>query len=445
MHNQITPLLPIWLFIFFQYLLRVSDSVIIAPLQQTFQITPFQISLISASFYISYVIMQIPCGKTIDRYGLRPPLLCASFILTAACLLFSLAPTWQIAVLARCIMGMAAAFGTVSAITYITQYMKTPTPTFWIGFSLMIALLGATCGQAPWYWFVESVSHWRFAYLFAALFGLGVCFFTYVSVVPRRVPEREFEENLIGPVVKPQDDNPSSCGLTTGPIRKTEKKLDPTTTPHTLEKYPLLKHWRLLLYMFMINAPSSAFLALWGNAFYVVEHHLPLSQTTLYLSVAWIGNATGGALIGWFADHFQLHRKILYINGLLTALIMSWILLSPYHLAPIYSLIMLFALGFFSAANILVFTLIAKATSHHPQGRITGIVNTCNMGCAPVFQIIVGFLVTYVLQAYTHPYTLALSLIPIGLMSAMLILLTEEPLPHKISILTNTQGEIDVK
>jgi fucose permease len=73
---------------FHQYFLRVSVSSMEHQLLGYFHINALTFSTMAAMFYYAAMIMQIPSGLLIDRYGVRNMLTCSALILSLGCFFF---------------------------------------------------------------------------------------------------------------------------------------------------------------------------------------------------------------------------------------------------------------------------------------------------------------------------------------------------------------------
>jgi len=89
--------------------IQTSITVMINQLEKTFSINMVDIGFLSASFFYSYTILQIPCGLIIDKIGARKILLIAVIGLFFSCLMFALSQTFLIAIISRLLMGVFSA------------------------------------------------------------------------------------------------------------------------------------------------------------------------------------------------------------------------------------------------------------------------------------------------------------------------------------------------
>ena len=68
-------------FYFYEFLLRISPSVMVPELMSSFGITASSVGVLSAFYLYAYAPMQLPVGILMDRYGIKKILSAASIIL----------------------------------------------------------------------------------------------------------------------------------------------------------------------------------------------------------------------------------------------------------------------------------------------------------------------------------------------------------------------------
>src|SRR3990167_5905898 len=97
-------------FYFSDYLARVAPGVMHRSLQIAFGINEAGFGILTASFYLPYIIMQIPVGLTVDRVSIRGILTAMSVITALGCVVFGLADSLTVASIGRMLIGFSAAF-----------------------------------------------------------------------------------------------------------------------------------------------------------------------------------------------------------------------------------------------------------------------------------------------------------------------------------------------
>lgn len=163
-------------FYFSDYMARVAPGVMHRSLQIDFGINEAGFGILTASFYIPYIIMQIPVGLTVDRVSIRGILTVMSLITALGCCVFGLADGLVMAGVGRMLIGFSAAFAFVSALRLATSWFPPAMLGLLAGLTQSLGMLGAAAGEAPVSFLVANVG-WRhsmliIAFLFIALAGL---------------------------------------------------------------------------------------------------------------------------------------------------------------------------------------------------------------------------------------------------------------------------------
>ena len=102
-------------FYFYEFVLRVSPSVMVPELMTSFGITASAVGVLSAFYLYSYAPMQLPVGVLMDRYGVKKVLSIASIICGLGALLFSAAGDLSVASLGRLLIGAGSSFAFIAA------------------------------------------------------------------------------------------------------------------------------------------------------------------------------------------------------------------------------------------------------------------------------------------------------------------------------------------
>ncbi|MCH9644608.1 MAG: MFS transporter [Gammaproteobacteria bacterium] len=380
-----------WVFLFIEYALRISDSVIIPELSKTFHIEASGIGILSSCYYFPYVIMQIPAGILLDRLGIKKSLFCGMLCVATGALIMSSATSLTMIMIARILMGTGSAFAFIGSIRILYTYLNLKYKSFWIGITMTIATLGAVCGQEPWYLLVKLLGDWRYSYFITG----GGLLITALLLTYSSLPTNKFN--------------------------------------HTHSNNPSIKknlNWTLLIYVGLLSAPMTAFAALWGIPFLTQGWQWSRDMAASAMSLTWMGGLIGGPLLGYFADHFSIHKKILVVIGILASAIMCVILFA--HTAILTTTILLAVLGALCNGNVIVFAIISNLVPKKSVGFANGFTNMFNMGGGPLFQVLVGWILslqtvllirgvpTYSLAAYQR----ALFIIP-GLLLFFSIVLSQ--------------------
>lgn len=163
-------------FYFSDYLARVAPGVMHRYLQIDFGINEAGFGILTASFYIPYILMQIPVGLTVDRLSIRWLLTVMSLVTAFGCCVFGLADGLMMASIGRMLIGFSAAFAFVCSLRLATSWFPPTMLGLLSGLTQSLGMLGAAAGEAPVSFLVSNVG-WRhsmliIAFLFIALAGL---------------------------------------------------------------------------------------------------------------------------------------------------------------------------------------------------------------------------------------------------------------------------------
>ena len=327
----------IWLlsafFMFYKYAQEVSPSVMTTTLMSAFDITGAQLGNLAACYFYAYLIMQIPAGLLIDRFGPRKIAtlaigLCAlgSFVFAKSDVLFG-------AYIGRFLIGIGAAFAAVNSLKLIANWFVASRFAFMAGLMMSVAMLGAVGGQAPLSAFIDSMS-WRHAMEMIGILGLvlGVLFWFIVRDKPE---ERKHVKNI---------------GSQRISIKICMRELFANT-----------QAWWLSVYSGLAFAPVMVFGGLWGISFTSEAYGLTKNVAAQSVSLIFIGFAVGAPFFGWFSDWLGRRCIVMFWGTLLALLSITSVIYLP-GLSSTLVNALFFLFGFFISSFLLCFTMIREIT-----------------------------------------------------------------------------------
>lgn len=319
------------LFMFYKYALEVSPSVMTGTLMKTFQINGAQLGNLAACYFYAYLLLQIPAGLLLDKFGPRKTTTIAIAFCALGSLIFARADTLLIAGAGRFITGAGAAFAAVNCLKLIANWFPFRHFAFMAGLMMTMAMLGAVGGQAPLAAFIQKME-WRQAIEVIGIAGLvlGALFWL---VVRDRAPDHARERHIV----------PTRISL--------------------VESFKLVfknsQSWWLSAYSGFAFAPVMVFGGLWGVAFLAEAFALTPNISAQMVSLIFIGFAVGAPVFGWYSDWLG-RRRVVMLWGTLVALVsISAVVYAPG--VSIYGLaILLFIFGFSISSFLLCFTMIRE-------------------------------------------------------------------------------------
>jgi MFS family permease len=339
------------LFLFYKYILQVSPSVMTNELMADFQVQGAGLGNLAAMFFYAYLVAQFFVGPLLDRFSPRYLTALAIVICSIGAFAFAKTDTLWMAELSRALMGVGAAFATVSYMKMSALWFRPNQVAFVDGLLATSAMIGAMCGQVPLTLLVAGVG-WRDSLVYCGLAGiiLSVLFLLIV---------RDQKSVLVSSAER--DDKQAKFKW---------KDL--------LALLKNKKNWLLTFYSGLAFTPVAVLGGLWGNPFFMEAHHLTRTEAATFTSCIFLGLAVGGPLFGYFAGRFGDRLKIMMMG---TTVSLLSLLLAIYvtQLSLVLFGVALFVFGLGAGAFMLSYPL-GKALNH--VGLAATVVALINTGDA---------------------------------------------------------------
>ena len=95
--------------LFFQFVVQIQPSAMIEPLEASLQVDAVELGWLSAAYFLSYLLLQVPMGWLLDRFGPRLVLGSSMVLGSIGLVWFGTASTLDSAIAARAGLGVAGA------------------------------------------------------------------------------------------------------------------------------------------------------------------------------------------------------------------------------------------------------------------------------------------------------------------------------------------------
>jgi predicted MFS family arabinose efflux permease len=161
--------------------LRNSVGVIASDLSRELQLSASEIGLLSSAFFFSFAAAQIPVGIAIDRYGPKRTMMATAVLAVLGTVLFALAPSAPLLVLARVIIGIGCSTFLMAPLAIYAR--RFPPERFAALTSLQMGLanIGTLAATAPLAAAAAAVG-WRPTFFGAAGLAALVAVIVYAAV-----------------------------------------------------------------------------------------------------------------------------------------------------------------------------------------------------------------------------------------------------------------------
>ncbi|MFC3908856.1 MFS transporter [Legionella dresdenensis] len=350
-------------FYFSDYLARVAPGVMHRSLQIDFGINEVGFGILTASFYVPYIIMQIPVGLTVDRLSIRAILTVMSLVTAFGCVVFGLADGLLMASVGRMLIGFSAAFAFVSSLRLATSWFPPAMLGLLAGLTQALGMLGAAAGEAPVSFLVAKVG-WRhsmliIAFLFIALAGL---LYQFVQDKPGSKRREIHTENHVSI------------------LRSLRIVLSHRQT------------WINALYAGFLFGPTAVIGEAIGPAYLQFGRGLSAHSAACATGLIFIGWGISGPLSGWLSDRMGYRKPLMIVSALCGVLLTSIFVFYPsFGTWTAYCIFFMFGL-----TNTGVGIAYAVSTEIHPRnviGTSIAFTNMLSILIGASLQPIVGWLV----------------------------------------------------
>lgn len=350
------------LFVLYQFLLQTSISVMIPELEQAFSMDLAQVGFMSSILFYSYIVLQMPAGLNVDRFGARKILIVAISCCAVAILIFSQSSSTYVGYTLRFVMGVAVAPAFVSALFLAGRWFPSHQFPLIVGLTEASGMLGGALGEIA---LAPCVTHfgWRHTLFTFALIAVVLAILSWLFI--RDMPSRPGKINL-----------------------SSERQSSMMQDLFAVLKLP--QAWINGLYAGLMFALIQAFASLWAVPFVLHVYGFSLTKSAVISAMIFFGSVVGAPFFGWLAEKLNKYKLIMAINALLTTVILAVIVYMPTS-HTIILVTLFFMLGFMCASYMLPFSVIRDITSFEIRATAMGFVNMmCIIIGAPILQPLIG-------------------------------------------------------
>ncbi len=396
---------------------RVNLSVAITPLKSEFGLSTVAIGYLLSSYSWTYVLLQLPSGPVLDRYGVKPVIRISAFLWSIASLVTGLARGFAGIVAARLLLGIAEAPTFPGNAKAIGEWF----PRSERGLATAIFDAAAKFASAIGIPVVAIVVHywgWRMSFVFTGV--LSLVYFALFWFIYR----------------DPTDDphlSPAERAHIAAGGGQDEAAADPH---HTASLFFLLRRkkvWGLALGMAAYNYNFYLFLT-WLPGYLSTALHLDIMQSGFYTAIPWIAATLSDLLVGgWLVDYLIRSgrdstrvRQTILVAGLVLGLAVTGATRTTNPRVAIFWIsIALCGLAASAPVGWSIPGLIAPPGS---IARVGGIMNFVANLPAFLAPVVTGYLVGDS-QSFRRPFLVAAAVLVGGIFSYLFLLGRIETIP----------------
>ncbi|MDR2240269.1 MAG: MFS transporter [Zoogloeaceae bacterium] len=343
---------------------RVAPAAIARDLAAAFQTSAASLGVLAATYFYVYTLMQIPTGVLADTLGPRKIIALGGLVAGAGSLLFGLAPSFDIAVVGRTLVGLGVSVAFIAMLKLIAVWYEDNRFATLTGVAMFIGNIGSVAAGAPLAWAAQAIG-WRAVFVVVGILSLGIGVASWFLV----------------------QDRPGERGASAAP----GVRVDRTAWLRGLAT--VMKNratWPGFFVNFGIAGSFFAFAGLWAVPFLTQVHGMTRAVASNHISVYFIGFAVGCAVIGRISDRMGRRKPLMVGGAFLHALgWWIWIAAGPLPLALTY--LICGVMGVLTASLTLSWVCAKETNPPLLSGMATSVVNVGVFLGPAILQPLVGW------------------------------------------------------
>ena len=374
------------------HMLNAISSLVIKDLS----LSTTDFSTLCSTYLLADVIFLIPAGIILDRVPIKKVILAALGLCIIGTFGFAISTTFMQASVSHFLSGIGNAFCFLSCMCLAKSWFGERS-AFIMSVMITIGLLGGVLAQVPFTLLAENFG-WQKTLVFDGIVGCLIWVLNFMFVT-------ENEQEAV-----PRENTPTRVFLS---------NLKPAFANSQI--------WKCGFYTGFLNLPLMIISAMIGNLYLTHVLHFDLLNASLITSMISFGTIVGSPCYGFLSDFFR-RKKSLMVAGALLSLLSFFLIMTVESPTLVTMVALFFALGFFSASQILGYPMISDSASPRLQGTSMGLAALIIMGLAFVGQPLTGLLIEKASVDGSYNFQYALMLFPIGfLISLGMALAVKEP------------------
>lgn len=343
---------------------RFAPAGIAQDLAAAFQTSAASLGALAATYFYVYTIMQVPTGILVDTLGPRRILLLGGLVAGAGSALFGLAPSLEVALVGRTLVGLGVSVVFIAMLKLIAVWFDERRFATLVGLAMLIGNLGSILAGTPLVAVAQATS-WRGVFLGAAVLSvlLGVACWAFIR------------ERHAADAPRPRIDRTVIIGGLAGVLRNRAT-------------------WPAVWVNFGLAGSFFAFGGLWATPYLMQVHQLSRVQAANHLSLYFACLAVGCLAVGSLSDRIGKRKPVLIAGSV--ALCMLWLVWLSAVRMPVPVSYALFALmGLVTASFSLTWACAKEVNPPQLSGMSTSVTNMGGFLAGALLQPAVGAIMDF--------------------------------------------------
>lgn len=349
-------------FYLFQFIIRVSPSVMMHDIMCDFQIDAFGFGTLCSLALYAYSLLQIPSGVLSDSFGTKKIVLTSLLFCIFGTLFFAYSPQLWLAQVGRVLIGVGSAAAFLSCSRVIVEWFPQSKRAQMFALSMSLGIVGGLFGGAPLAKLSDAFG-WRQSLIIVCVMGFAVFL---ANAFFLKSPKKENEEKQ--------------------KASKTDNHLSLKT--QILMVFRSKQTWINALVALGMYIAIVVLSDLWGTAYLMQAYVIEKASAARISSLIYVGLIVGSLAMSFVSDRLQKRKAIILPAALLNLVLIACVVYLPLPLNV--TSVIFFMIGFGIGAEMLCFVGATESVSQNVAGTATGFVNFIVMFFGAIIQQLVG-------------------------------------------------------
>lgn len=388
------------------YFHRLCPAVVAVDMMADLQTGGALLGLLGSAYFYPYALMQLPAGLLADSWGARRTIALFSLVAATGSLILGLAPTVEMAILGRTLVGLGVSMLFVPTMKILTEWFSPREFAKMTGILLAMGGIGSLISTTPLALLTGHLG-WRLAFVVVAALTLLLAALVW-SVVRDRPSDLELKNSAKEPEKHP------AVALRKGLCQILGNR----------------HFWPLALWFFFQSALFFSFGGLWGGPYLQHIYGFDRAQVGQILSLLAIGLILGSPLQIWLSNKiFKARKPALVLSSAVSSGLAAVLTLQTGNLSLTTLSLLCLLMGAFTSASVVIgFSAAKELFPKQISGTAIGLINFFPFAGGAAFQPLLGTILErngstdgiYTLSGYQQAFSALLICAIIALLASLL-------------------------
>lgn len=311
--------------------------------------------LLTNMFSYTYMIMQIPAGILLDKFGARKVACTGNMIAAIGTIIFATGNSYPVLLIGRALIGLGCSGCFLSVLKISSNWFEDKIFCTISGVTTFVGMMGAMAAQAP---MAILCNKWKWNYIYGILGGFTIFIVIIIAFVVRDTPEELGLE---------------SCQENKNIYENKKEKVSTGKAVLSVLKNPYT--WPPFIAYGCYYGAYLILTGYYGSSMLQAIYQYSFVKASGIITFAVIGCAVGSVVIGTISDKLANRRWVQVFTGVL--FVMTWLVLlfRIGHSSFVEINIIMFILGFTSCAYAVCWSCVKECNNPEYVGISTAIAN----------------------------------------------------------------------